>query len=170
MSQRPPVSPRVEPVGRHLLRSSLLATLAAFVALQGPLLGQASDSRLGTNGQTADVNALLAEQARRIDRLEAFLAQLGGAQGQTVLEAFPCMLDGDDAGWRSARTWNRLSVGMSEANVVAILGRPLRVESGPADRTLVYEQVDEQGEVRVGRVRIVEGDWVQGIHPPEWIR
>ncbi|NNF26167.1 MAG: hypothetical protein HKN73_02945 [Gemmatimonadetes bacterium] len=161
MSLRP-ISSRLGTGTRFGLRSGVGAA-ATFVLLQGPVLGPEQVSAQ----VTTDVRALLAEQARRIDRLEDLLnevseARIGPASvGQGCLAA-----DFGVEGWRSADAWDRVSVGMSEAKVIATLGPPSRVRPGPAHRTLVYEEVSEQGDVRRGVVRITEEDQVDRIRPP----
>ena len=154
---------------RSIHRHSLLIALgavAAFTVHPAESMAQQAQTRHAA-AQSADLGALLAQQAERIDRLEALLDQLlrGQAEG-TGLES-PCGLpDGAPSGWQSEAAWSRITIGMSEARVTAILGRPTRVQPGAAHRTLVYEDVLQDGQLLRGTVHMGEGDSVERVRRP----
>ena len=155
------MTPPVYTVLRHAARACC-GVIAASAVLAGAAAGQQDNAQ--EELASVDIRVLLAEHAERIQHLEAMIERLSRAQGAMN---GPCGGSGDLAtGWRSEAAWDRLSMGMSETVVIAILGRPSRVDTGPAHRTLYYEEaVEGQGLLR-GSVRIVEHDQVELIRRP----
>ena len=148
---------------RHSVRS-FCAVVVASAALTGIAAGQQATAQRERAPDLEGVRLQLAEHAERIQRLEDMLEEL--SQTQSGISASLLGSGQLATGWRSEAAWERLSVGMSEAGVIAILGRPSRIGSGATHRTLFYEDgVEGEGTLR-GSVRIVDEDWVSVIRPP----
>lgn len=113
----------------------------------------------------------LAEQNRRIQRLEAQLEQMGGATMTDPRR--PISVDGPDNGrpaasgplpWHSSEAWEQLAVGMSQSEVIAILGDPTALEAVDNYKTLFYSDGAAGGEIS-GHVNLKD-DLVVAIKVP----
>jgi hypothetical protein len=139
--------------------------LAFGVLAQSPAVADdaARISRLETEIQ--QLRAQLDEQNRRIQRLEAELERRAGvSQPRSELEPSP-RADGRQANtpvpsgpqpWHTAPAWERIHPGMSEAEVVAVLGAPTVAESVGVLKSLFYRGLAGRAELS-GHVNLKEG-------------
>ena len=114
----------------------------------------------------------VAEQDRRIQRLEARLDQQGAVPvpdfkpGRRT-ESAP--VDGAAAAgpfpWESPKAWKRIVIGMTEAEVAQILGEPTAVETVDNYKTLFYSDAGTGGNSINGHVNLKD-DVVVAIKRP----
>ncbi len=136
---------RAHPVVALLVMAS--ATLAA------DLSAQSSDDD-ATEREVATLRTLLQENTARLERLERAIARLRADSAAGCLT----LTDPADValGWRSEAIWDCIRPGMSERDVIEILGKPSRVSPESMRRALHYEgDVDGRGELS-GSVTIEE--------------
>ncbi len=105
-------------------------------AIQTPaLLAQARDPRVDKlTTETAELKRTVADQDRRIADLERMVKML-----QSTVAPLPAPIPSPTPAWTQASNWNRIKPGMSQAQVVEILGPPTREQSAIDMRTLYYE-------------------------------
>ena len=139
--------------------------LAFGVLAQSPAVADdaARISRLETEIQ--QLRAQLDEQNRRIQRLEAELERRGGLpQPRAQLEPQPrtggrqsdTPVTSGPQPWHSASAWERIQPGMTEAEVVAVLGTPTAAESIGALKSLFYRGLAGRAELS-GHVNLKDG-------------
>ena len=121
------------------MKRTLLLTLTCFSLLTPQdVLGQTNEDRI------ASLQREIAAQAQRISRLEAEVARLTAALGVTPAPQ-PTGARSRVAprgAWMTAAPWGRIKRGMSERQVISILGSPTKREVDSIKITLFY-----QGEV-----------------------
>jgi len=138
--------------------------LAFGVLTQSPAVADdtARISRLETEIQ--QLRAQLDEQNRRIQRMEAELGLRGG-QPQPPAQREPQASGGRQSDtpaasgpqpWHAAPAWQRIQPGMTEAEVVAVLGRPTAAESVGALKSLFYRGLAGRAELS-GHVNLKDG-------------
>lgn len=111
---------------------------AAALIVQQPLAAAPIDEFRLSNVEQS-IRALqtqLRDQARLIDDLQR---QIGGPTRPRITER-SSSADGTNNAWLNAASWKRLRNGMSELEVVSILGPPtqMRVSDDKTTRTLLY--------------------------------
>jgi hypothetical protein len=126
-------------------------------------VGRPADRRLDNAlAEIATLKQIVAEQDRRITALEQLVKP---PQGGSVPNERPPLSPSLVFGWKTASAWKRVKEGMSESQVVAILGIPTRVERGSTYDTLFYQgEVLGSGSI-AGLVRLLDGQ-VYRISPP----
>lgn len=130
-----------------LMNRFFLAILFSVVLSSLPQVALSQTANASFKAEVAQLRKQLAEQEKRIARLEALLA--AGAKTDTT-DTVVSGLASDS--WTTPATWRRLRSGMSERQVIAILGPPTSTETiGGSLRTLFY-----QG--NVGRSGYVSGN------------
>ena len=107
------------------------------------------------------------EQNKRIERLERELVNLKGLLSLKVdsKETQRLVVDSIVGGWKKPSNWARIRRGMSEKQVVSILGKPTSIKDTGPFRTLFY-QADVSGSGFVsGNVKLTD-DRVYSINKP----
>ena len=147
-----------------MLRTSVvcmlgLLGLAPFASAQA----RAHDSRMDQlEKETAQLKATVAEQGRRINELEQTLKTL-----QAVLTPTPKPIPPPTPQWQEPSNWTMIRPGMSEAQVVQILGPPTNVEAAIDVRTLLYETGSSSTRSLKGSVTLT-ADRVTAAQPPKF--
>ncbi len=168
------------------MKRSILALIPPMcLLLAGPAAARpapppkaAADARVAAlEAKVAELARLVAEQGRRLTALEQRLAptQLAPAEGDAPQAADhgspeppepPELRSSEPRPWTVAANWAKLHLGMSEEDVVAILGPPDATREIGFSRTLVYRgEVPGAGAVR-GTVRLKDGK-VSEVAPPD---
>ena len=138
-----------------------LAVFLVLAVLPTLLLAQSQDPRVDAlEQQTTDLKKTVAEQEQRIAELEKTIKAL-----QAILAPLPKPIPSPTPAWQSASSWNMIKPGMSEAEVVAILGPPSRVQSVTDMRTLYYEPGPKSTTTLAGSVTLMD-DRVTASTPP----
>ena len=154
----------------NAFRNVLAATVCALA--MSTLPARADDSARISNleSEIQRLRTQVAEQNRRIQRLEAQLEQGTVAapdykSGRRTESATP-----EDPGtegplpWRSPEAWQRVAIGMSQDETIAILGEPTAVEAVDNYMTLFYSDGAAGGEIS-GHVNLKD-DLVVAIKKP----
>ena len=124
-------------------------------------MAQSQDPRVDAlQQQTAELKKTIVEQEQRIADLEKTVKAL-----QAILAPLPKPIPSPTPAWQSASSWNMIKPGMSEAEVVAILGPPTRVQSVTDMRTLFYEPGPNSATTLAGNVTLKD-DRVTASAPP----
>ena len=130
-------------------------------AAQSQTQSPAKESQLDElKKETAQLKALLAEEGRRIAELEKMVKAL-----QAIANPAPAPIPSPAPLWQSASNWNQVKKGMSEAQVVDILGPPTRVDASIDVRTLVY-QPDSKSTLTINGSVTLTDDRVTAMKPP----
>ena len=126
-------------------------------------LAQSQDSRIDQlEEETAQLKATIAEQGHRITELENTLKAL-----QAVLTPVPKPIPPLTPPWQEPSNWTLLRPGMSEAQVVEILGPPSGVEAETDVRILLYETGSSAVRTFKGSVTLID-DRVTAAQPPKF--
>lgn len=151
------------------------AAIACFLAISLlPASSQADDAtRISfLESEIQKLRTQLGEQDRRIQRLEAELERRGGVappDWRTERPAAHAPTKGSEAPGpltrHSPEAWDRIAKGMTQEEVVKILGEPTGVESVDDYKTLFYREVMADGEPISGHVNLRE-DRVVAIRKP----
>ncbi len=139
-----------------------------------PSLAVADDaariSRLETEIQ--QLHAQVDEQNRRIQRLEAELARRAGSQAPTSPpkpRVAELRTDAPAASspqpWHSAPAWARVKPGLTEPEVVAILGPPTAADSVGTLKSLFYRGTAPGGRALSGHVNLKDSRVVAVSRP-----
>lgn len=145
-----------------ILRNLLVTTV--WVVAMPPLTARADDSTRINNleSEIQRLRTQVAEQNRRIQRLEALLEQGAIAipdykTGRRTESVAPeNAVARGPLPWRSPESWQRLAVGMSQEETVAILGEPTALEAVDNYQTLFYSDGAAGGEIS-GHVNLKDG-------------
>src|SRR2546430_2778265 len=101
--------------------------LSALAAVRDPQIDELKK-------ETAQLKAMIAAQDRRIAELEKIVKLL-----QAVAPPMPTPIPSPTPPWHRPSSWSQIKKGMSETQVVEILGPPTHVETSIDIRTLLYE-------------------------------
>jgi hypothetical protein len=124
-------------------------------------MAQAPDPRIdGLRKEAAELKITIADQERRIAELERIVKEL-----QTVAAPVPTTIPTPIPPWHLAPNWILIKKGMSEAQVVEILGPPTSVDSTVDVRTLLY-QPDSRATTRLNGTVTLTDDRVTALVPP----
>lgn len=116
---------------RHFLAIAVLVTAAAASAQQPDRVRQLEQ----------EVNLLkriVSEQAKRIERLERDVRGTSSGIDASGSAASRPQIATSSAPWHDRASWGSVKNGMSEAQVVSLLGRPTSVETIGSFKTLFY--------------------------------
>jgi hypothetical protein len=146
----------------HLLVGSIVLSLAFLGAAQASF-GQTIEQRLNdAMNEITILKRVIAEQDRRITQLEKAVEALrsvsapSGEQKEAASE--PAKSKTSKALWQDPAAWAKIQEGMSEAQVVAILGKPTSVENEASLRALIYETKKSMGAGSPsGKVKLLDG-------------
>ncbi len=137
----------------NLFRNVVAATACALAI---PALPARADDSARINNLESEIQRLrtqVAEQNRRIQRLEAMLEQGAVAVTDYKTGRHTDSATSDNAGtegplpWQSPEAWQRIAIGMSQAETIAILGEPTAVEAVDNFMTLFYSDGAAGGEI-----------------------
>ena len=148
-------------MARLALRTPLVALACALMAGLAPVSAR-SDDAARINFLESEIQRLrnqLDEQNRRIEWLEAALAQRGAAVPGRPSDR---RLDATAASpkatgpqpWHSLENWDRVTKGMTQEEVVKVLGEPTTVQSVDNYKTLFYSGVTRDGRTLNGLVNM----------------
>jgi len=125
--------------------------------------GQTVEQRLNdTLNEITILKRVIAEQDRRISQLEkaveALRAGSAADKGQTGAASEPAKSKTSKALWQDPAAWGKVQEGMTEEQVVALLGKPTSVESEASYRVLIYETKKAMGAGALsGKVKLLDG-------------
>ena len=143
------------------LKRTLCVASLFCVTLAGIAAAQSRDPRVDElKKETAQLKSVLADQERRIAELEKIVKAL-----QAGANPAPTPIPSPTPPWHQASNWNQIKKGMSEAQVVEILGPPTRVDSSIDVRTLVYQPDSHSTTTLNGSVTLTD-DRVTATKPP----
>ena len=117
----------------HCRPAAVLALLVLTPIAPWALAQEAPKSQERLQSIIAEVESLkrtVHEQERRILQLERLVRQLSGRTKRPTRAIA--------VGFSAKENWHRVKEGMSTSQVINILGKPTRVKSGLAFRTLFY--------------------------------
>lgn len=138
----------------HLLSCVLLASAGSIpLALGAPI----DEFRLSDIEQKIrDLETLTREQARQLSQLQA---QGPGARNTQVPSPSSATRSNSDLRWVNAASWNRIKPGMSELQVVEILGAPtqMRIADDNQSRQLLYALEIGRSGYLSGRITFSQG-------------
>jgi hypothetical protein len=142
------------------LRFACLPVLAVLAAGAAVADDSARISRLETEIQ--QLRALVDEQARRIQRLEDEMKRRAAAPAPQPRPRLGDMRTDAPAPavrrpWHGSAPWERVTKGMSEADVVGILGEPTSADAIGTLKTLFYRGAVPGGGQLSGHVNLKEG-------------
>lgn len=148
---------------RTLIGAAIGAGIGAGLLLLscGAAVAQTRDTRVDElTKETAQLRRTIADQERRIAELEKTVKGLQG-----VVAPVPARIPADTPPWQQASNWNLIKKGMSEAQVVEILGPPASVQSVTDKRTLYYQPDSRSATTLNGSVTLMD-DRVTASVPP----
>lgn len=132
---------------QHLISIILVVTAA-------PVLGQESERVRQLEQEVKLIKSTVADQGRRIEMLERELRGKSSVTESGASTATQSRTPSSTAyPWHDRNSWGRVKNGMSEAQVMSILGHPTSVEAmGGIFKTLFYRgEVAGSGSVELNR-------------------
>jgi outer membrane murein-binding lipoprotein Lpp len=150
------------------MKRRALMTVACVLLGPAAVAAEIDSARIEQLRQdVVELNRVVREQARRIERLEREIARLRAATpGGQRRQAIPG-IDDIDAPWLEGKVWQALRPGMTEAEVIARLGPPTAVRTDDAGvKTLLYTLELEGTGFLSGSVLLAD-DRVTGIRAPQ---
>ena len=146
-------------------RNTALCTVSLLLFTPLIALPQTRDGQIEElKKETAQLKTIVADQGRRIAELEKTVQALRAAATPT-----PTPIPSPTPPWHSPRAWVQIKPGMSEAQVVAILGPPTNVDASIDVRTLLYEPDSRSTSTLRGSVTLLD-DRVTAMNPPSFPR
>ena len=127
----------------------------------GIAMAQSRDPRVDElTKETAQLKRRIADQEGRIAELEKAVKFL-----QSAAAPMPTPIPAETPPWHRASNWTLIKSGMSESQVVGILGPPTSVDSSIDKRTLLYNPDATSTSTLKGSVTLI-GDRVTAMTPP----
>ncbi len=138
-----------------------LGTLLLSLTLPLTALAQLRDPRVDElRKETTQLKATIADQERRISELEKTVKAL-----LAVAAPLPAPIPSPTPQWLVPSNWLQIKKGMSEAQVVEILGQPTSVDTSVDIRTLLYQPDSNSTTTLNGSVTLTTGR-VTAMTPP----
>ncbi len=138
---------------RHVVLAAVLLFVTSAVS--------ADDIRvLKLEQDVHNLERVVQDLSRQIAQLELQLAMVSG--GARLAVPVPPVRD---AAWLDGNNWSRIQPGMTEKEVVTILGAPTSAREEEGARVLFYAMEVGQEAILAGRVRLRDGR-VTDIEPP----
>jgi hypothetical protein len=132
-----------------------------LVLMCGIAIAQTRDPRVDElRKETAQLKRRIADQEARIAELEKAVQAL-----QATAAPLPTRLPAEMPPWHRASNWTLIKIGMSQSEVVGILGPPTSVDNSIDKRTLNYTPDANSTSTLKGNVTLV-GDRVTAMAPP----
>lgn len=132
-----------------------------FFLICGIAMAQTRDPRVDElTKETARLKSRITDQEARIAELEKAVKFL-----QSAANPMPAPIPAETPAWYRPANWNLIKTGMSEAQVVAILGTPTSVDSSIDKRTLLYTPDMKSTSPLKGSVTLID-DRVSAMTPP----
>jgi outer membrane protein assembly factor BamE (lipoprotein component of BamABCDE complex) len=142
------------------MHRSLIGTNLVLLTC-GIAMAQTRDPRVDDlTKETAQLKRTIADQERRIAELERTVKVLQGAMTPATARILS-----DTPAWHVASNWGLIRKGMSEAQVMEILGPPTRVQSAIDTRTMLYMTDARSSTTLSGSVTLTD-DRVTASTPP----
>jgi hypothetical protein len=111
--------------------------------------------------EMAQLKQRITDQEARIAELERAVKSLQSAAPPSM----PAPIPSPTPPWHRPASWNQIKTGMSEAEVVSILGPPTSVDSSIDQRTLLYAPDSKSTSTLKGSVTLID-DRVSAMTPP----
>jgi hypothetical protein len=132
-----------------------------YLSLPLTTMAQTRDPRVDAlTTEVAQLKRTMADQEQRIAELEKAVRAL-----QTVAAPVPERIPAPTPAWHLASNWNLIKTGMSEAQVVEILGPPTLEETDTDLRNLYY-QPDPRSTTTLNGSVTLKDDRVTAMAPP----
>jgi hypothetical protein len=150
----------LSPKSRTVVLSAVKNT-AFLLILCGAAMAQTRDPRVDElTKDVAQLKRTIADQGARIAELEKAMKNL-----QLAAPPLPAKIPSEIPPWHRASNWTLIKTGMSEAQVVEILGPPTSVDVSIDTRTLLYAPDSRSTSTLQGSVTLT-GDRVTAMVPP----
>ena len=147
--------------GRCVFMQRALTGVGLLFLIGGTAIAQTRDPRVDElTKETAQLKSRIADQEGRIAELEKAVKAL-----QTAAAPLPTRIPSETPLWHRASNWTLIKSGMSEPQVVGILGPPTSVDSSIDRRTLLYTPDASSTSTLKGSVTLI-GDRVTAMIPP----
>jgi len=141
---------------------STTRSIGLLLAMSAIATAQARDPRVDElTKETAQLKQRITDQDARIAELEKAVKFLQSAAAPQKPEPIP----GPTPAWHRPASWNLIKTGMSEAQVVSVLGPPTSVDSSIDQRTLIYAPDSRSTSTLKGSVTLID-DRVSAMTPP----
>jgi hypothetical protein len=138
-----------------------MAKLILLILMCGIASGQTRDPRVDElTKETALLKRRIADQDERIAQLEKAVKAL-----QSAATPMPTPIPSETPPWHRASNWTLIKSGMSESQVVGILGPPTSVDASIDKRILLYSPDANSTSTLKGSVTLI-GDRVTAMVPP----
>lgn len=138
-----------------------LLPAALLLLTCGVAMAQTRDPRVDELvKETAQLKKTVADQEERITQLEKAVKML-----QSALPPLPARIPAETPPWQQASSWAPIKSGMSEAQVVELLGPPTSVQGAIDSRTLNYGPDAKSTTTLKGSITLVD-DRVTTMVPP----
>jgi hypothetical protein len=142
-------------------RCKPLCAAALLFLMCGIAAAQTRDPRVDElTKETARLKQRISDQETRIAELERAVKSL-----QSAAPPMPAPIPSPTPPWHRPASWNQIKTGMSEADVVALLGPPTSVDSSIDQRTLLYAPDSKSTSTLKGSVTLID-DRVSAMTPP----
>jgi hypothetical protein len=129
----------------------------------GIAMAQTRDPRVDElTKETAQLKRTIADQGARIAELEKAVKTL-----QAAAPSLPSRIPSEIPPWHRASNWTLIKAGMSEAQVVEILGPPTSVDTSIDTRILLYAPDSNSTSTLKGSVTLTD-DRVTAMVPPSF--
>lgn len=158
---------------RNALRSLIGAGVCALAiaGLAAPAIADDAARISYLESEIQKLRTQINEQNRRIQRLEAEIERLAGsaAPGRVTIGRPDTMAPAPASAplpWHSDGPWNEIGKGMTQQQVIGILGRPTAVETVDDYMTLFYRGATVEGTAVSGHVNLRDGR-VVAVRKPE---
>ena len=134
---------------------------ALLFLMCGTAAAQTRDPRVDElTKETAQLKQRITDQEARIAELEKAVKFL-----QAAAAPVPTPIPSPTPPWHRPANWNLIKTGMSEAEVVSVLGPPTSVDSSIDQRILLYAPDSKSTSTLKGSVTLID-DRVSAMTPP----
>jgi hypothetical protein len=146
---------------KHVYMQRALTGGCFLLLIGGIATAQARDPRVDElTKENAQLKLRIADQEKRIAELEKALKAL-----QAAAAPLPTPIPAETPPWHRASNWILIKSGMSETQVVGILGPPTSADASIDKRTLYYTPDAHSASTLNGSVTLI-GDRVTAMTPP----
>ncbi len=144
--------------------SKFFANAGVLLWMCGVAMAQTHDPRVDElTKETAQLKRTITDQGARIAELEKAVKSLQAAAAPPL----PARIPPEIPPWHRASNWALIKAGMSEAQVVEILGPPTSVDTSIDTRILVYAPDSRSTSTLKGSVTLTD-DRVTAMVPPSF--